>query len=358
MMDYEQLQSVTWDLLIYDECHYLKNKKSIKTKLTKKLKANKYLYLSATPLTNDAADLWSILNLIDSKRFSGYWTFAKYFANVIETDFGTDVKGYRADRADDYTWLLKRYSIRRCKETAFEQIKTYHRVRFTESQKKLYKEAEKQWLYGDNVISTPAEKFIRLCQISVSPQILRLDGDSEVDNKVIELLTRHLNNGIRKIIVGCSSKEHTYILQKMIADEFDNINVYRIDGEVKSKTRKEIVDNFKADIIDSILVATVTSIAEGISIDECDHMIIADYSFKQDKNHQFECRIFRPQTVTRNKYYDIIIADKVGREKITALKLKQEMVDCIFDGKVPTVSIPNDVQRYVANKLKYEKGGF
>jgi SNF2 family DNA or RNA helicase len=197
-----------------------------------------------------------------------------------------------------------------------------------------------------------------MCQISVSPQILRLDGDSEVDNKVIELLTRHLNNGIRKIIVGCSSKEHTYILQKMIADEFDNINVYRIDGEVKSKTRKEIVDNFKADIIDSILVATVTSIAEGISIDECDHMIIADYSFKQDKNHQFECRIFRPQTVTRNKYYDIIIADKVGREKITALKLKQEMVDCIFDGKVPTVSIPNDVQRYVANKLKYEKGGF
>jgi SWI/SNF-related matrix-associated actin-dependent regulator of chromatin subfamily A-like protein 1 len=346
MLDQEKYKILfdrVWDLICFDESHYMKNRDSKRTKEAKKLKATKKIYMSGTALTNDAGDIWSILNMIDPKRFTSYWTFAKYFANVTETDFGTTVKGHKQANAKYFRFLLSKHMLRRKKEIEAKQIYINHYVKFTNTQKKLYKQAKNDYLYGDNTIGTPVERFIRLNQISVDPMILGLDCGSPVNEKVLELA-----EPLDKVIIGCSFKEHSKLLEKLFKQT--NKIVYRIDGDTKNAVRDQWILDFKNNNNPCVFIATIRSMAEGKSIDECDNMIIADYSYHQDKNKQFECRIYRPQTTTRDKFYQRVYPEQIGKLKREALQLKQNMLDELLDGKEPSRSI-GDVQKYVEKEL-------
>lgn len=62
-------RSVNWELCIIDEAHRLKNKES---KLTTELGNLTYKFivlLTGTPVQNNTEELWTLLNIIDAKKF-------------------------------------------------------------------------------------------------------------------------------------------------------------------------------------------------------------------------------------------------------------------------------------------------
>lgn len=57
----------SWDLVVFDEAHYLKNPDAIRTKQSFAIPAIRRIFLTGTPIVNRPMDLWPILKAIGTK---------------------------------------------------------------------------------------------------------------------------------------------------------------------------------------------------------------------------------------------------------------------------------------------------
>lgn len=76
----EALNSINFDIAIYDEAHYFKNPKSKRTKAVLKLKADRHFVLTGSPMLNQVNELWSLLHRINPEEYPRYWTFVNRYA--------------------------------------------------------------------------------------------------------------------------------------------------------------------------------------------------------------------------------------------------------------------------------------
>lgn len=56
-----------WDVVVFDEAHYLKNPDAQRTKASLKIPAHRRLFLTGTPIVNRPIDLWPILSAMGTK---------------------------------------------------------------------------------------------------------------------------------------------------------------------------------------------------------------------------------------------------------------------------------------------------
>lgn len=75
----EALQMITWDLIILDESHYIRNVKTKRWKYVLKLRdrAKRRLVLTGTPIANSLNDLWTQLEFM-GQGFSGFQQFKAF----------------------------------------------------------------------------------------------------------------------------------------------------------------------------------------------------------------------------------------------------------------------------------------
>lgn len=81
----EYIQLTSWDLIVLDEAHYLrnvhKNPDSIAAKIKHAIKDYKKILLTATPLQNRLDELFGLVSIIDQTVFGDIKTFRKQYAN-------------------------------------------------------------------------------------------------------------------------------------------------------------------------------------------------------------------------------------------------------------------------------------
>ena len=92
--DYEELAEIPWRAVVVDEAHRLRNVNSkllecMRTVLQRGLNAYGYQHrvlLTGTPLQNNTAELWSLLNFIEPAKFPDADKFAGRFGNIQTQD--------------------------------------------------------------------------------------------------------------------------------------------------------------------------------------------------------------------------------------------------------------------------------
>ncbi|KKK71730.1 hypothetical protein LCGC14_2910990, partial [marine sediment metagenome] len=75
------IHSTTWNILVVDECHKIKNKRTQRAKAVNAIKARQRLYLTGTPIVNRPVELWPIISMLDPATFSDFFKFAKRYCN-------------------------------------------------------------------------------------------------------------------------------------------------------------------------------------------------------------------------------------------------------------------------------------
>ncbi|MBS3079066.1 DEAD/DEAH box helicase family protein [Candidatus Pacearchaeota archaeon] len=61
---HEQCHNISWDLLIVDEAHKLKDRRTTRWKFVDKIQKKRFLILTATPFQNDLIELYNLLHLL------------------------------------------------------------------------------------------------------------------------------------------------------------------------------------------------------------------------------------------------------------------------------------------------------
>lgn len=115
-----KLLSTPWDLIIFDECHYLKNPKAKRTIQALKIPTKKRIFLTGTPIVNRPIELFPILKSCFPQDIESYWWYAKKFCNAYQTRWGWDVSG--ASNIDLLNKSLKKFMIRRLKKDVLTQL--------------------------------------------------------------------------------------------------------------------------------------------------------------------------------------------------------------------------------------------
>jgi len=81
--DRSALSKIPWSCLVVDEAHRLKNSGGRAARDLRTLDfAGRVVLLTGTPLQNDTAELWSLLNFVDAQRFASKEDFEKKFGAV------------------------------------------------------------------------------------------------------------------------------------------------------------------------------------------------------------------------------------------------------------------------------------
>lgn len=187
ILNYEKLLNATvcmslrrwqWDVLVCDEVHRLKNRRSKRSVAAKQIPAARIWGLTGTPILNRPDDLWSILHLL-GEEYSGisYWNFVNFFCNVVETPFGKKIDGLSHDsrKVDLLNQYLKRvFIINPEMQVTRGRVHTTIPLQMGSKQKKLYRDTKNILLdeLPENLtIPNGAVLCIRVMQITSNPSM-------------------------------------------------------------------------------------------------------------------------------------------------------------------------------------------
>lgn len=128
-----QIDARQWDLLVVDECHYLKNPKTARTKAvlgsnergqekTVGITARRRVFMTGTPILNRPKELWPLVQALDPTDLGrNFFQFAKRYCAAYNNGHGWDFNG--ASNLDELQLKLRaKFMVRRLKADVLKDL--------------------------------------------------------------------------------------------------------------------------------------------------------------------------------------------------------------------------------------------
>ncbi|MCW8965401.1 MAG: SNF2-related protein [Candidatus Pacearchaeota archaeon] len=131
---YKKLHEISWDLVMVDEAHKLKEKNTARWKFVDMIQKKRFLLLTATPFQNDLIELYNLLHLLKKGHLGTIKEFRKKFLNQGNKRYPLNPKKLK-------TKLDEVMVRRRRDETGIKYKKRIPKivaVKQTEHEKKIY----------------------------------------------------------------------------------------------------------------------------------------------------------------------------------------------------------------------------
>lgn len=336
--DNDEYENKDFEVCIIDEAQAIKNYQAGMTREIKKIKARTKIALTGTPLENSVLELWSIFDFIMPGYLGSIYKFREKYG-IHDVDSGS------LDKLTNLNYQIHPFVLRRKKVDVIsdlpDKIENNIYLDLPVSQKKLYlsvlkqSEREFQQILSEQGISKARFKILQLLmklrQVCVDPNILFDNYNGEVIKmeKLLEIVKNYISDG-HKILIFSSFK--TVVDRVKILFDENNISSYTISGDVKSKTRMELVDKFNNDSTNCFLI-TLKSGGTGLNLVGADVVIHLDIWWNPQVENQATDRAHR---IGQTKKVSVIrfITRGTIEEKIIELQDKKKLLsDNLIDGK-------------------------
>jgi SNF2 family DNA or RNA helicase len=234
--------------------------------------------LTGTPILNNPGDLYPLLHLWDKKRFSSYWNFVGDFCRVVKTPWATEVGQLRKGVEDEFQELVASFALRRTLEdipslAGLEHVEKDYYVRLPPSVIKSINRAREEYVLEHEdldraeFVSGGGALYARLRQLGTLPPT--------VEKPKVEFVLDFLEDRPGPVVVYTWYKDSA----KGVADGLHKSKrpITLVTGEVPTARRSALVDEWKSQK-DGILVATISSLKEGISLIQAQDVIFLEHS--------------------------------------------------------------------------------
>ena len=289
--------NTTWNILIVDEAHMLKNRKSLRTKTIKNIPAYYRWALTGTPILRNPDDLWSILDFLNPKYAGGsYWNFVRYYCEVEQTYFGEQIKGLTKNQkhVDTLHTLLNAISCYHPeRQTEFGKTSISVSLAMDKKQQKLYNNVKKlvyAELPDDLTIANGAVLVTRLLQVTSAPGMF---DDKLVGIKFEWILQFLKDNPTEKIVVYSRFEKAISLLFQYLNDS--GIRSVMYTGKVNGQLRAYNKSRFISDPETRVLLGTIQAVGVGVDgLQKASHIcVFLDKDFVPEMNNQCEDRLNR-----------------------------------------------------------------
>ena len=350
------MKKKTFSLVIADEIHFLKNRKSIRSKTFKKLagKSSAIIGLTGTLIMNRPAELLNILALIGRlKEIAPNDPYHHYFferyCNMKETFFGMDLTG--ASNIKELNDLLTKCCyFHVSKRDALKELPpvTENMIECEITNKKAYKSAEEDLLefifkhFKDEEKVEKAARAEFLVKLSTLKQ-LSLEGKEKFIKKWVEEWMEA--NEEEKLLVFASQST---ILTK-IAGEFKEGLL--ITGGTTTKKRDEILQKFFLQKESRLLFANIGCLGTGVDGLQkvCSNMAILELPPRPSDLVQVIGRLERSGQENPVTIQYLLSPETIDRDLWEMLKGKKDVTDMLNKG------FQDDTSLMILQKYKNER---
>ena len=350
------MKKKSFSLVIADEIHFLKNRKSIRSKSFKKLihKVPSVIGLTGTLIMNRPAELLNILMLIERiKEIAPEDQYHHYFferyCNMKETNFGMDILG--ASNIKELNRLLKECCYFQVnKRDALKELPPISEnvVECEITNKRAYKKAKGDLLqfiedkFKDEEKVEKAARAEFLVKLSTLKQ-LSLEGKEKFIKKWVEEWMEA--NEEEKLLVFASQST---ILTK-IAEEFKEGLL--ITGGTTTKKRDEILQKFFSQKESRVLFANIGCLGTGVDGLQkvCSNMAILELPPRPSDLVQVIGRLERSGQKNPVTIQYLLSPETIDQDLWEMLKGKKDVTDMLNKG------FQDDTSLMILQKYKNER---
>lgn len=379
---FEKSLSYYWDLIVCDECHFLKNPASRRTKavvgsrpkrkevealvasegitkdqakerLTKApLNARRKLAMSGTPIENEPGDIFPVINWLDPKRWDNEFRFKLRYCNGKETSFGWSFDG--ASNTDELNRELRSgIMLRRMKRDVLKELPPKFRrivelpnddeasraaVRAElEAFDDYYERLDRKAIAVELAKAGDSEEAYRAAIRALNEDLeIAFDEMAEVRHrtaiaklpKVIEKLKEIFEeDSEHKLIVFFHHRDVAAALKK----EFPNICL--VVGGMDAQKKIEEVNRFQNDPKAQLFGGSLHAAGVGVTLTAASHVVFIEEDWKPSIISQAEDRAHRIGQHDNVLVEHWVLAGSLDVRMVMRTLKKQEMIESILDAE-------------------------
>jgi SWI/SNF-related matrix-associated actin-dependent regulator 1 of chromatin subfamily A len=332
-----------WDVLIADECHYVKNKEAKRSKALYSLKAKRKVFLTGTPILNRPIELWAIVNTLAPEEFDQFWNFAKRYCKPTKCRYGWDFKGVA--NLDELHYRLRgTIMVRRTKAEVLPELPPKRRQvielasdhitkliavetgAWEEHQRRLRELRSKSREGGQE---TEAELAALRAGINAAFGELAKIRQSTALAKV-PLVIEHIKNVIDdagKLVIFAHHRSVIAELAEPFGDE-----AVTLTGSDSIKARQAAVDRFQEDPTCKLFIGSITAAGFGLTLTASSHVLFAELDWVPAHMTQAEDRTHRIGQKDSVLVQHLVLQDSLDARMVGTLIKKQRVIDQVVDG--------------------------
>ena len=271
MLSALKIPTGVFDVVVCDESHYVKSRKTKRTKAcTPLVKSAQYAMLvTGTPALNRPIELFSQLMMLRPKYVKNYTAYAKRYCNGKPTPFGYDDRG--SSLGHELNWVLRKgFMVRRLKRDVLTQLpaKTRHTVWLE----------VKSGLLGD--VEAGFSKWKELNQTMYKlptgseQQRLQMFERQKVISELFVATSSAKCEAIARWVIDALEEGRSFIffayhqvvlnaVEEAVADKY---NYMRIDGSTPAARRQANVEAFQTDETMRIAILSIMAAGTGVTL--------------------------------------------------------------------------------------------
>eukprot|EP00518_Triparma_eleuthera_P023385 CAMPEP_0197549118 /NCGR_PEP_ID=MMETSP1320-20131121/3085_1 /TAXON_ID=91990 /ORGANISM="Bolidomonas sp., Strain RCC2347" /LENGTH=1500 /DNA_ID=CAMNT_0043109277 /DNA_START=71 /DNA_END=4571 /DNA_ORIENTATION=+ len=306
-MEKNHLSKFTWEYLVIDEAHRLKNEASMFATTVRAFHTKNRLLLTGTPLQNNLHELWALLNFLLPDIFSDSDQFDEWF----DLDVGDDAA--KKDMIGTLHKILRPFMLRRLKSDVAKGLPPKTETLLMVGMSKIQKELYKKLLLRDiDSLSSKGETG-RTAVLNIIMQLRKSCGHpylfEGVEDRSLPPLGEHLVQNCGKMVLLDkllgklkSRGNRVLIFTQMtrildILEDFMHMRKYhycRIDGNTDYESRERQIDHYNAPgSEDFVFLLSTRAGGLGINLQTADTVVLYDSDWNPQADLQAQDRAHR-----------------------------------------------------------------
>ena len=333
----DELMERDFNLCIFDESHYLKNRKAQRTiaSLELGIKADHVICLSGTAITNRPEEFFTTLNLISPADFPNFMQYAKRYCDAYHNGWGWDYSG--STNSEELHLITRDFTIRRLKKEVMselpDKIRQFIPVHPDNKDLTVYQRIQRAYLadYHAQIDSGHMEPGFVLnmltelrhhCGLLKVKEAARWVQEYHAQtNKPIVIYAHHLDVILALVSELNITTSNTQPPLKPV-----------ITGKTSSMKRMEIIEAFQEGKIPILICSTVAA-KEGITLTAADTVVFVEREWVAAWEEQAEDRVNRIGQDSENVHAVYLTVSGTIDERFDRIvEEKREIVSSILDG--------------------------
>lgn len=318
-----------YELCIIDECHFLKNPESLRTKHV--LAANglakraEFVHaLSGTPLVNRPIELYPLIKSLCPQAIGdmNQFEFGIHFCGGFKSPWGWDFTGASNLKILGMK-LRSHFMIRRKKEDVLTQLPdkfTPTLIYLDVSNKKSL--VSKMEVFDDDYVikRAPTADFEEISAIRHELGVSKIKAAAEY-------IKTQLEAGHEKILVFAHHKDVIEGIDK----ELEDYRVLKYVGGMSSKEKQDVVDTFQNDPDARIFLGSITAAGVGLTLTAASYVIFVEFSWVPGENEQCIDRLHRIGQRNGVMTDYLVVEDTLDERVLKYLLEKQRTIKEVFE---------------------------
>ena len=356
----EKLRTTAWDIMIVDECHYLKNPKARRTKQVfgwgkelKAIPAYKRIFLTGTPMVNRPIELHPILKSIDPQRWGNWWKFTDRYCGAHDNGWSRDVKG--ASNLDELQDKLRATCmVRRLKADVLTELPAKRRqvielpangtasvVKREQSLASKYRElvakkklavelakaSENKEDYEQAVAELTEARHVEFTEMAAARKETAIAKIPAVTERLNEVL-----DAGNKVVVFA---HHHEVIDKLVSNLPPGSTV-KLDGRDSMVNRDKAVTQFQENPNVKVFIGGMKAAGVGLTLTAASHVIFAELDWVPGVLSQAEDRCHRIGQTNSVLVQHLVIEGSIDAAMANTLVNKQDVLDRALDTEVTT----------------------